>query len=106
MILTKDHMSRTFDMLDYAKREPNSPTAKVCMLLGDCWPTGRRADMEQATMKQLHYIRSLVGLEFNGPNSEGWDFLLFCQGHQMSKTQGRTHHRKTVGTKGAPIETT
>jgi hypothetical protein len=87
MILTKDHMTSTFDMLDFAAREPDSPTSKVFLLLADCWPTGRSADMEQATMKQLHYIRTLAGLDFDGPFSEGWDLVVDAQGQQMSKTQ-------------------
>lgn len=86
-MLTKDHMTRTFQILDWAESYPDSPTSRLFNLLSDCWPTGRRADMEQATMKQLHYIRNLAGLVLDGPHSEGWNFLVFSQGQQVSKTQ-------------------
>ncbi len=87
MMLTKDHMTRTFGILDWAERYLDSPAAPLFRMLSDCWPTGRRADMEPATMKQLHYIRNLAGLVLDGPHSKGWDFLVFSQGQQVSKTQ-------------------
>lgn len=85
--LTKDHMSRTFAMLDYANEHPNAPASRLFNLLSDCYPTGRRMDSERATMKQLHYIRSLAGLGGYETWSEGWTFLIQAQGYAMSKTQ-------------------
>jgi hypothetical protein len=88
MLITDDHMSRTFAMLDHAAKDPNVPASKLFYRLSDCWPTGKRMDSERATMKQLYYICDLA--EFTGykePFSEGWSFLIHAQGHAMSKTQ-------------------
>jgi len=88
MLITDDHMSRVFAMLDHAAQDPNAPASRLFGLLSDCWPTGKRMDSERATMKQLYYICDLAGfVGYKEPFTEGWGFLIHAQGHAMSKSQ-------------------
>jgi len=88
MLITDDHMSRVFAMLDHAGQDPEAPASKLFGLLSDCWPTGKRMDSERATMKQLYYICDLAGFTgYKEPFTEGWGFLIHAQGHAMSKSQ-------------------
>lgn len=88
MLITDDHMSRVFAMIDHANRDTEAPASRLFYLLNDSYPTGKRMDNERATMKQLYYICDLAGFRgYKEPFTEGWGFLIHAQGHAMSKSQ-------------------